>query len=286
MRNNKGNIRGVSSVKALQMPALGNRKIWFYRNFLLAPERTDDTFIHMFNHTRHAMQVLLDREGTEKAPAGICVVIQDPTIARRFPQAFWQATGLVYAGRTRQGWQMRVAWLDEPGGWANVIRELEAGFSIEPVWGSVNEALAEEVIAFWLDESAIPGNVARQRVSEVVQISRDSENRIAGVCTLEFKRNQRLGLPLWYVRAFVSKKYRRSSVGFCLLHSTVDYMQARYDRGEDRQARGIFMEVENKTLQETAHQGLWAYGRFAYIGDNSRGEHMRVQYFQGAELDG
>ncbi|MFZ5565290.1 MAG: hypothetical protein ACOZBW_14705, partial [Thermodesulfobacteriota bacterium] len=178
-----------------------------------------------------------------------------------------------------------IAWLDEPGGWADVHRDLEPGFSMEWVFGNVGDALAQEITEFWLAEGAIKEDRARERVPEVAKIGRGPDGRLAGVCTLQLNHNARLGVPLWYVRAFVAKDYRRSSnLGFCLLHTTVDDMQALYDRGEDRRAPGLFMEVENPGLRQMTPQGLWAYRRFAYLGDNDKGAHLRVQYFKGAEL--
>jgi len=284
LRNQDDQVRGVCSIMAAALPFLGNRNVWIYRNFLPPSERSDKAFIAMFNGTRQAAQVLLDREGTEKVPTGICVLLQDPEWIRRYPLATWQETGLVYAGCSPGGAHTRIAWLDEPGGWANVIRDLEEGFRIDPVWGKVSQEQAAEIISFWLAEGAIAEEVARQRVAEVAQIARDPEGNLAGVCTLKHRHNQRLGMPLWYLRVFVSRPHRRSSLGFCLLHSTVDYMQDLYNRGEDRRAQGIFMEVENKALRQGAPQGLWAYGRFAYLGDNERGDHLRVQYFDDAEI--
>lgn len=284
LQNGAGEICGVSSVVATALPLLGNRNIWMYRNFLPQAERSYDAFVGLFNGTREIMQALLEREGAQKAPTGICVILPDETMARRYPQAFWPETGLAYAGRTKQGQLFRIAWLDEPGGWATVHRELDEGFSMETVWGKVGDALAREIIAFWLAEGAIKEDRARERVLEVVKIARDPQGALAGVCTLQHKHNTRLGMPLWYVRAFVGKEHRRSSVGFCLLHTSVDYMQELYDRGEERRAPGLFMEVENESLRQLTHQGLWAYRRFAYLGDNARGAHLRVQYFKGAEL--
>lgn len=284
LRNENGEIRGVSSVVAVAMPMLGNRSVWMYNNYLPEPERSDDNFIEMFNNTREAMQALLEQRGIENVPTGICVILQDKILPRRYPKAAWLETGLVYAGHTPQGFQVRIAWLDEPGGWANVDRKLDKGFRIETVWRNVTPEIGEEIIALWLNEHAMPENIARQRITEVAQIVRDSGDAVAGICTLYREHNIRLRMPLWYIRAFIGSKYRRSSIGFCLLHSTVDYMQDLYDRGEDQRAQGIFMEVENESLRRMAPQGLWGYRRFAYIGNNARGEHMRVQYFNGAEL--
>ncbi|ABW67782.1 hypothetical protein [Desulfosudis oleivorans] len=286
LKNGNGDIRGVCSIVATALPLLGNRNIWVYRQFLPDTDRSYEAFVALFNGTREIAQNLLEKEGAQKAPTGIFVILPDEAMARRYPQAFWPETALFYAGRTSQGQHCRIAWLDEPGGWADVHRELEPGFSMEWVFGKVDEKLAEEIVSFWLAEGAIKEDRARQRVPEAAKIGRDPNGTLAGVCTLQYRQTPRLNnMPLWHVRAFVSKPHRRSSLAFCLLHTTVDDMQVLYDTGEERRAPGFFMEVENPSLRQLTHQGLWAYRRFAYLGDDARGNHLRVQYFKGAELN-
>ncbi|MFZ5562841.1 MAG: hypothetical protein ACOZBW_02230, partial [Thermodesulfobacteriota bacterium] len=143
LKNGAGEIRGVCSIVATAMPLFGNRNVWMYRNFLPSEERSFDAFVGLFNGTREIAQALLEREGAQKAPTGICVVLPDEAMARRYPQAFWPATGLFHAGQTGQGQLLRIAWLDEPGGWADVHRDLEPDFSMEWVFGNVGDALAQ-----------------------------------------------------------------------------------------------------------------------------------------------
>ncbi|MFP4446933.1 MAG: hypothetical protein ACLFPD_11885, partial [Desulfosudaceae bacterium] len=70
LRNQEDRVRGICSIMAADLPFLGNRNVWIYRNFIPPSERSDKAFIAMFNGTRQAAQELLDREGVEKAPTG------------------------------------------------------------------------------------------------------------------------------------------------------------------------------------------------------------------------
>lgn len=283
LRDDRGRISGVSSAFIKVFPFLGNRSVWVFRSYVSEPTRSFETFSAMFCRTRDLLESLM-HEGTGNMPEGILVMVPDPAVERAQPEAVWPETGLIYMGRTSEGQQLRVVWMKQwRQGGEDPIADVD--IPLEWVHERLDDATREEIMAFWRDEDAVAEGVARERVDEVAQIARGEDGRILGVCTLKLKKHADLGVSLWDVRAFVSSEQRRSMLGFALLHRSYERMEEAFVKGEDRRAGGFFVEVQNEGLKRYAPEPLWAYGRFAYIGESPRGDHRRVQYFPGAIIE-
>jgi hypothetical protein len=63
-----------------------------------------------------------------------------------------------------------------------------------------------------------------------------------------------------------------------------DHLEQRFISGENTQATGILMEVENEGLKTYFNRALWLPLEMNFIGENSRGDHVRVRYFPGARV--
>jgi len=61
-------------------------------------------------------------------------------------------------------------------------------------------------------------------------------------------------------------------------------LDERYASGEDTRAGGMLFEVESQVLQRYYNRALWHPTDFNFIGENERGDHVRVHYFPGAEI--
>jgi hypothetical protein len=86
-------------------------------------------------------------------------------------------------------------------------------------------------------------------------------------------------MDLWYYRAFVARAHRKSNVAATLA------MTGRTTRGRLRQRRGhacggAIYEVENEGLKRHFDDALPT--DFTFLGENQRGDHVRVHYFPGA----
>lgn len=282
LRDDQGRIQAVSSVFIKMLAFLGGRSVWMFRNYIAEPVRTFELFSEMFCRTRDLLEKLME-EGTGNMPEGILVVVPDAAVERQHPEAVWPQTGLIYMGRTDQGRQLRIAWMKQWGQERDALPDAQV--PLEWVQDALDDRSREDILAFWHEQNAMAADVARRRVDEVVQLARGEDGRIAGVCTLQLNDHPELGLSLWDVRAFVSQQSRRSMLGFALLHRTYERMEKAFVNGDDRRGSGFFMEVQNKGLKRHVTEPLWAYGRFAYVGDSPAGHHRRVQYFPGARVE-
>jgi hypothetical protein len=102
-----GEVAGVSSVHAEYVELIGKRRFWLYRRFLAegVPEDAEgDLLLGVYG--------ALDAEfgATEGEPLGVCLLLDDPEVMRRHPEAIWPTTGFVYAGYQADGMQVRIRY--------------------------------------------------------------------------------------------------------------------------------------------------------------------------------
>ena len=89
-------------------------------------------------------------------------------------------------------------------------------------------------------------------------------------------------MDLWHIRVFVASAHRGAFLAIHLAWSGRDLLEQRFTRGEDTRAAGILYEVENVALRSYYNRALWLRTDFTFIGENQRGDHVRVHYFPGA----
>ena len=75
---------------------------------------------------------------------------------------------------------------------------------------------------------------------------------------------------------------KSTNVAIALAVSARDLLKERYVSGEDRRAIGIIYEVESEILKRHIPTARWRHTGAVFIGENARGDHVRVQYFPGA----
>jgi len=162
----------------------------------------------------------------------------------------------------------------------------QENFSFQRVWQSLDKSLTEEIIAFWLSNAALPSrDAAEQRVTQVAYIARTPSGQIAAVTTVYLQLNEQLRNHFYYVRVFVADSARRSHVAEALVRKVQSHFGSLYQEGVLSPAIGLFMEVENAALKKFRNQAVWPSTHFVYIGDNARGDHQRVYYFDGARIN-
>ncbi len=144
------------------------------------------------------------------------------------------------------------------------------------------EALgADEVLAFWADQDAMPAHEAALRVHQVLFVGLGPDGQIAGVSTAYLQRSRQLRMTFWYQRIFVAADHRMGNLAFRLLLAGRDHLRESYLSGSDRRAAGTMVEVQNRGLRGHLVNATWR-SDFTFVGQNSGGDHMRVHYFPGA----
>ena len=165
-------------------------------------------------------------------------------------------------------------------------------YHLERVWPSPTEASRDEVVQFWLAESALPDRtVARERAHQLVLVARDSSHRIAGVSTGLPMYVDRLGFECLFYRMYVGRAHRTiglhsTGLGWRILQESYRLLNERFRSGCDRNMRGIYMEIENPSVMKVRNDAIWQENgmNVVFIGRTPDGRHMRVWYFDGARI--
>lgn len=286
-----GEIAGVNSVFAERIPLIGGKPFWIYRSLL--PPQPPEAGAAMINAAFDALDQQFDPTGDR--PIGLCVAVADREEMERHPEAIWPETRLMFAGYLPDGTQVRIRYFDEaaiaPGlpnspTLAETSRQsypLEERHRMEPLSES-SDVGPDDVLALWAREGAVPEAEAQRRVHEVHLVAIDREDGLVGISSGYLQRNAQLRMDLLYYRAFVAKEHRMSSLAGALAVRGRELLDERFVTGEDTRAAGIIYEVENPGLKSYFNKALWLPTDFTYIGENERGDHVRVHYFPGARV--
>jgi hypothetical protein len=159
--------------------------------------------------------------------------------------------------------------------------ELEAAYRIER-FAEQDEVSESDVLELWRKENVIPDELAQKRVHEVHLVALHEEDGLIGLSSTYLRRNPQLQLDLWYYRAYVSGAHRKSAVAVNLAVTGRNVLQERFAAGEDVRGQGIVYEVENEGLKTFFNEALWLPTGFTFVGENVKGDHVRVRYFPGA----
>jgi len=162
---------------------------------------------------------------------------------------------------------------------------LQKKFTIHNVWKKVDPILADEIATLWLEQKALPDRrQAIERSQQVVFIARGEDGKIAGVSTAYKQLNPQIEHYFYYMRAFVHPDYRDGDIGRIFTRAIVSFFELQYVTGVDKEVIGVFMEIENQFFQKFRRDAIFPEADFVYIGKNERGVHLRVRYFEGAQI--
>lgn len=275
-----GAIAGASSVFQADVPLIGGRRFWVYRSLL--PGRASDHAGAVIRATFEALDA--ERSGnTDGEPFGLCVPIDPATQRLLPPEAEWRDPRLVYAGYVSNGTQVRIAYFSDQvyvshqeGGWTP-----PPGYRID-FFSEQDEITAEDVIGLWTRGGVLSREEADRRIGEVMLIATDPEGRLFGVCTAYLDRNEQLRADFWHLRVFVATAQRAAHFSIMMALVGRDYLEERFTSGADQRGIGMIFEIEYEPWKLMGHKGLWIPSDTILIGDNAKGDHVRVHYFAGA----
>lgn len=161
--------------------------------------------------------------------------------------------------------------------------------TFEFVWGNVSPGLIEEVITFWVTEKALPKNEnAHTRASQLLMTARNGNGELVAVSTAERKRiPELLNNVFYYFRVFVSSSQRNKGLQAALSHRAREIMQKRFLSGEDTLTKGFYLAIESPILKKVHSQAAMIFGGIdhPFIGVDKYGNHLRVGWFDGANID-
>lgn len=233
-----------------------------------------------------------DQDGD--GPLGICLVLDPKDLGDR-NEVVWPDTQLLHAGFDAEGRAHRIRYFDDAQigpamegalttqQMRDLVIKLEDNYRVIP-FAEAEGINNEDIIAFWEREGAVLGDEAHRRVHEVQMVGIEDEKGLAAVSTAYLELNQQLGLHLWYYRGFVGREHRQNSIATNFAIHGRDHLEARYTSGNDLRGAGMVFEIENEFLKTFLNRGQWLPSDFTFIGENQKGDHVRVHYFAGAEL--
>jgi hypothetical protein len=106
----EGAVAGVNFVHEDRLEPIGGRRFWIYRS-LLDPGAGTAAEAAMIDEA-HAALADEFATGDGDGPIGLCVLVADPDEMRRRPQTVWPGAGLIYAGYTSAGEQIRLGYFE------------------------------------------------------------------------------------------------------------------------------------------------------------------------------
>jgi hypothetical protein len=287
LRSADGAVAGVNSVYAADVPPIG-RTFWIYRS-TLAPEAHSAAAPAMVHSAFNALQSEFDPSAS--GPVGLCVLVEDREEIERRPEAQWLWPWLMYAGYLGDGRQVRIRYFDaaligEPRQPMDFGTALDRRYRID-LFAEQDAVDADAVIDLWAREGAVPPEVANRRVHEVLLVATlEGSRELVAVSTAYLERNPQLRMDLWYLRSFVAVAHRMTRVGWALGLIARDHLQRRFVGGQDLRGAGALFEIENEGLMRRFGEAVWLPQDFTFIGENARGQHVRVHFFPGATVPG
>jgi hypothetical protein len=284
LEDDSGALVGVNSVFDAEVPLVGDRRFWVYRSFVL-PQATDAAPAMVHTATR-ALEV--DFDPSVEGPVGVFLSLLPGEISPS-REAMWLWPPSTYAGRLEDGREGRIKYF-----WGALIgpprRLIDFGSALDRdytvhLFGDQSPVDAEAVIDLWTSEGAVPADEARRRVGEVAVVATYGDSvEPVGIATVFLRRNAQLGMNMWHFRMFVGPEHRLTRVGFGLIMAARAELERRFVSGEDPRGAGMLIELENRSLMHRLDDSFWPPGSFTFIGENERGDHIRVSYFQGATV--
>ena len=98
----------------------------------------------------------------------------------------------------------------------------------EVVFERVDDALANEICAFWMDNQALTDSQeARRRTAEVVCVARNAASEIVGVNSVYVSGLNHPAQPYYFYRIFVRKTDRVLGLSTRMRHLCVEHLRVK-----------------------------------------------------------
>jgi GNAT superfamily N-acetyltransferase len=149
--------------------------------------------------------------------------------------------------------------------------EVADGFQVRWVFGCIDDALRQQLVAFWLQEKALASaDEAWRRTAEVACVLLEGEDEaIAGVCTVAVRLDDQ-GRSFGFVRIFIRAGSRRTGLGRRLMRRMIEGFSAI--AREPGAPLRLLATIENHKLDGRGARRLLATLGFVEIGIAENGE--------------
>ena len=152
------------------------------------------------------------------------------------------------------------------------------------VWKDVPEELFEQIDEVWRIHGRIENPEERmRRLGELVVVAK-SGDKIAGLSTAHRVHVNQLDNWFYSFRCLVVPEFRAPGLDTKLVVLTKQFLENKFDPGKKDQPIGMIMVIQNEMIKNHWRQAVWPGADMMYIGDSTRGEHVRLTYFKGAKI--
>ncbi len=157
-------------------------------------------------------------------------------------------------------------------------------------FAETDEVDEQAVLDLWAREGVLTGAPAEERLAQLECVAIENDAGLVGVSTTYLAPSDQLRGQMWHYRTFVSADHRHENLARHLLFRTTLALQDRFVSGSDTRAPGMVMQIENEAIKQRWSHGIWLVPgadwdgpQWPFIGENQRGDHVRVHWFPGAE---
>ena len=157
--------------------------------------------------------------------------------------------------------------------------------NIVPAWKQVTPELADELVAFWLENQALGDEAsARQRTEQAICVARDENGKLQGVSTGVIRVLPRLRQPMYYYRQFFARSLRGKHQELPFYRHCKQVLQDYNADLPVAESLGILLEIENSKIAAAYKRAIEPGFDAVFIGYSPSGLELRVSYFENAVL--
>jgi hypothetical protein len=150
-------------------------------------------------------------------------------------------------------------------------------YRFEAVFPAPPAQVADEVVAFWLREHALPSEAAaRQRVAQLVYVIRAQDGEIAGVSTAYTGQAPKLGGAYYFYRMFIRPQDRVPIMMRRVTEMTFDVLRERTPAGGPQ---GVVAVAENQKLRRPAAERQFERAGWHKVGLDARQQPVWLRRF-------
>lgn len=168
-----------------------------------------------------------------------------------------------------------------------------SGQRTEVVRGRLDADLEERLVAFWTAHGALSEQTARERLSEVICVRLDTDERIVGVNSASAAQAPLVGRRFWIYRRFLAPEADQDADREMLAAARTEL--ERGFSGAPGEPLGLCALVSDRDLIERRPEAVWPIGEpdpgapwprggLVFAGYAAGGVQVRISYFEGARI--
>lgn len=140
-----------------------------------------------------------------------------------------------------------------------------ASFRYVESWQNMTRDDSASVREFWRKENTnVRGQVADQRVCQIVIRVLAHNGELVAVSTAEPQIIPRLMQPMYYYRCFIGAAWRQHKLMRPLIRHSFDTLE-RWAGGQDFPCIGLLLELENPAFRHALQLAHWRTGAFQTV---------------------